>query len=204
MIIPDYSAQPLHFFASEADAVDWTVSLFDKFGFWTEREKRLQSGLRCDLYVRMQEGEIEFPMEIKKELTAAKHFRKASAQAADYANELKLPAFIGPVVYKRETHIYPRGLNESERKIEHLEQLLRLAQRRRTHDYLLFTMQQNVGFVETDEDMSWISIRQEPDLKFIYDTRSNRNQYRPQFWGWRENRGSNFTFTGLSLVGDPR
>ena len=204
MIVTEYAAQPLHFFESEAQAVDWTVTLLRKFGFYSEREKTLKNRLRCDLYVRMQDGEIEFPMEIKKELTHAKHFRKAIAQAADYANEVKLPAFIGPVVFKTEWERRKQLSGAMNPEIQRLQWLLMLTQDRRIHDYLLFAMQQNVGFIETDTEMSYLCVRLEPDFKFIFDSRGRNEQYRPQFWGWRESRGSNFNFTGLSLLGDPR
>lgn len=199
MIIPiKQRTNPFKSFDNEADALDWTMNFLVSHGFDVEPEKWLSPRLRCDLYVTMKHG-INFPLEIKPDLTCAANIARAVSQAADYAQAIRKPAFIGPIVHNVDhkqfnTSDSPFIDVEMRRELNHLNGL----EKRLIDDYLLFAMRQNVGFLEIASDQSWMLLRQEPGRRFILHKNDQETDYRLEFWGWRSSYGSNFKFHTLA------
>lgn len=89
-------------FASEAEAVEYTVRRLSPFCRKLTREVDIGNGLRPDLVVRLQ-GMHGIPLSIEvKQFTAngCAPFPEAVRQAASYARQLETPAFVAPLAGK--------------------------------------------------------------------------------------------------------
>jgi len=93
----DFQQDNIWDFPTEEDARSFLIKRIERSGFPYREEYILKpSRLRLDLVVKVENDFL--PIEIKKSLVTASLFSQAVAQAHSYANEIKRPVFIGPLL----------------------------------------------------------------------------------------------------------
>ena len=157
-------------FSTEADARSFLIKRIERSGFPYREEYTLKpSRLRLDLVVKVEDEYL--PVEIKKSLVTASLFSQAVAQAHSYANEIKRPVFIGPL------------LARSHQQVNNLKFANVLAGRL------------NVGIIWCGSYNLDFYLGEKPILKF--NERFKRTEISLQHFLYREARGSKRKVTGV-------